>query len=254
MKVLITGGAGYIGSHCNRYFFEQGVETIVLDDLSDGHPEAVIVGNFIQGDFGDKDFIQAFLVAEKFDAIVHFAAFASVPDSVTRPQRYYDNNVTKMLTLLDAAVAAGIKYFVFSSSAATFGEPQYIPIDEEHPQKPINPYGMTKLIGEKILADYEKAYGLHSCSFRYFNAAGCSHDGLLGENHDPESHLIPLIIRAALNKNKKLKVFGNDYETKDGSCVRDFVHVEDLATAHYLGLRYIMKNNVAEQFNLVSSD
>lgn len=254
MKVLITGGAGYIGSHCNRYFFEQGVETIVLDDLSDGHPEAVIVGNFIQGDFGDKDFIQAFLVAEKFDAIVHFAAFASVPDSVTRPQRYYDNNVTKMLTLLDAAVAAGIKYFVFSSSAATFGEPQYIPIDEEHPQKPINPYGMTKLIGEKILADYEKAYGLHSCSFRYFNAAGCSHDGLLGENHDPESHLIPLIIRAALNKNKKLKVFGNDYETKDGSCVRDFVHVEDLATAHYLGLRYIMKNNVSEQFNLGSSD
>ena len=128
------------------------------------------------------------------------------------------------------------------------------PIDEEHPQKPINPYGMTKLIGEKILADYEKAYGLHSCSFRYFNAAGCSHDGLLGENHDPESHLIPLIIRAALNKNKKLKVFGNDYETKDGSCVRDFVHVEDLATAHYLGLRYIMKNNVSEQFNLGSSD
>ena len=252
MKVLITGGAGYIGSHCNRYFFEQGVETIVLDDLSDGHPEAVIVGNFIQGDFGDKDFIQAFLVAEKFDAIVHFAAFASVPDSVTRPQRYYDNNVTKMLTLLDAAVAAGIKYFVFSSSAATFGEPQYIPIDEEHPQKPINPYGMTKLIGEKILADYEKAYGLHSCSFRYFNAAGDAPDGKIGEAHNPEAHLIPLVIRAAMT-GKKMKVFGDDYQTKDGSCVRDYVHVEDLAAAHYLGLKYIMKNNTSENFNLGSN-
>lgn len=254
MKVLITGGAGYIGSHCNRYFSEQGIETVVLDDLSDGHAESVIAGRFVKGDFGDKNFINNLLQKEKFDAIVHFAAFASVPDSVARPQRYYDNNVTKMLTLLDAAVANGIKYFVFSSSAATFGEPQYVPIDESHPQLPINPYGMTKLIGEKILADYETAYGLHSCSFRYFNAAGCSHDGLLGEDHNPECHLIPLVIRAALHKNNVLKVFGNDYKTRDGSCVRDFVHVEDLAAAHYLGLKYIMEHNKSEQFNLGSSD
>lgn len=254
MKVLITGGAGYIGSHCNRYFFEKGIDTVILDDLSDGHEEAVIVCKFIKGNFGDKEFINKLLSEERFDAIIHFAAFASVPDSLSRPQRYYDNNVTKMLTLLDAAVANSIKYFVFSSSAATFGEPKYIPIDEVHPQEPINPYGMTKLIGEKILIDYEKAYGLHSCSFRYFNAAGCSHDGMLGENHNLESHLIPLIIRGALNKNKVLKVFGNDYKTRDGSCVRDFVHVEDLAEAHYLGLQYIMQHNITEQFNLGSSE
>ena len=253
MKVLITGGAGYIGSHCNRYFNEKGIETVVLDDLSDGHKEAVIVGRFVNGDFGDKEFIEKFLAQEQFDAVIHFAAFASVPDSVARPQRYYDNNVTKMLTLLNAVIASGIKYFVFSSSAATFGEPKYVPIDEKHPQEPINPYGMTKLIGEKILLDYEKAYGLHSCSFRYFNAAGCSHDGLIGEDHNPECHLIPLIIRAAIN-NQKLKVFGDDYATRDGSCVRDFVHVEDLAEAHYLGLKYIMEHNVTEQFNLGSSD
>jgi len=254
MKVLITGGAGYIGSHCNRYFHEQGVETVVLDDLSDGHKESVIVGKFIKGDFGDKDFMKDLLTKEKFDAIIHFAAFASVPDSVARPRRYYDNNVTKMLALLDTVVECGIKYFVFSSSAATFGEPKYVPIDEKHPQEPINPYGMTKLIGEKILLDYEKAYGLHSCSFRYFNASGCSHDSLIGEAHNPECHLIPLVIRAALHGKNRLKVFGNDYKTRDGSCVRDYVHVEDLAADHYLGLKYIMQNNVTEQFNLGSND
>lgn len=252
MRVLITGGAGYIGSHCNRFFSEQGIETVVLDDLSDGHKESVIVGEFVQGDFGDKPFMQALLKKYKFDAVVHFAAFASVPDSVARPQRYYDNNVTKMLALLDTVVACGIKYFVFSSSAATFGEPKYVPIDEKHPQEPINPYGMTKLIGEKILADYEKAYGLHSCSFRYFNAAGDAPDGKIGEAHNPEAHLIPLVIRAAMT-GKKMKVFGDDYKTKDGSCVRDYVHVEDLAAAHYLGLKYIMKNNTSENFNLGSN-
>ena len=254
MKVLITGGAGYIGSHCNRYFNQQGIDTIVLDDLSDGHKDAVVAGKLIQGDFGDKDLVRSILSKEKIDAIVHFAAFASVPDSVVRPQRYYENNVSKMLCLLDAAVECGIQYIVFSSSAATFGEPQYVPIDEKHSQNPINPYGMTKLIGEKILLDYEKAYGLHSCSFRYFNASGDSSDSTIGEAHNPESHLIPLVIRAALNGAPKLKVFGNDYDTRDGSCVRDYVHVEDLAAAHYLGLKYIMEHNVTEQFNLGSQD
>lgn len=252
MNVLITGGAGYIGSHCNVYFNKKGINTVVLDDLSDGHKEAVIAGKFIKGDFGDKELVRKILTEEKIDAIVHFAAFASVPDSVKRPARYYDNNVTKMLAMLDTAVDCDIKYIVFSSSAATFGEPQYTPIDEKHPQKPINPYGMTKLIGEKILSDYEKAYGLHSCVFRYFNASGDSADGLIGEGHNPECHLIPLVIKAALRGEPKLEVFGNDYDTRDGSCVRDYVHVEDLAEAHYLGLKYIMNHNISEQFNLGS--
>lgn len=252
MKVLITGGAGYIGSHCNRYFVEKGMETVVLDDLSDGHEEAVVAGKFVKGDFGDKEFINDLMDKEKFEAIVHFAAFADVADSVARPARYYDNNVTKMLTLLDVAVAHGIKYVVFSSSAATFGEPEYVPIDEKHPQNPINPYGMTKLIGEKILKDYEKAYGLRSCVFRYFNAAGDSCDSLIGEAHNPEHHIIPLVIRAALGEGKGLKVFGGDYPTRDGSCLRDYVHVEDLADAHYRGLLYIKENDCSVDFNLGS--
>ena len=254
MKVLITGRAGYIGSHCNRYFAEKGIDTIVLDDLSDGHKESVVAGKFVEGDFGDKHLMKKLFTEEKVDAIIHFAAFASVPDSVTRPQRYYDNNVSKMLAMLDTAVECGIRYVVFSSSAATFGEPKYTPIDEKHPQEPINPYGMTKLIGEKILLDYEKAYGLHSCSFRYFNAAGDSADGRIGESHHPESHLIPLVIRAALHRSRVLQVYGNDYDTRDGSCVRDYVHVDDLAKAHYLGLKYIMEHDVTEQFNLGSHD
>jgi len=254
MKVLITGGAGYIGSHCNRFFHEKGIETIVLDDLSDGHAESILAGKFVKGDFGDKQLVKELIEKEKIEAIIHFAAFASVPDSVLRPKRYYDNNVSKMLALLNTVVECGVKYFVFSSSAATFGEPQYTPIDEAHPQEPINPYGMTKLIGEKILLDYEKAYGLHSCSFRYFNASGCAYDAEIGEAHEPECHLIPLVIRAALNGNNTLKVFGDDYDTRDGSCVRDYVHVEDLAEAHYLGLKYIMEKNVTEQFNLGSND
>lgn len=252
MKVLITGGAGYIGSHCNRYFVEKGIETVVLDDLSDGHEEAVVVGKFVKGDFGDKELVSKLMEEEHFEAIVHFAAFADVADSVARPARYYDNNVTKMLALLDEAVKHGIKYVVFSSSAATFGEPQYIPIDEKHPQNPINPYGMTKLIGEKILKDYEKAYGLHYCAFRYFNAAGDSSDSLIGEAHNPEHHIIPLVIRAARGQSDGLKVFGSDYPTRDGSCLRDYVHVEDLADAHYRGLLYIMKHNCSEDFNLGS--
>ncbi|MGE1062815.1 UDP-glucose 4-epimerase GalE [Megasphaera paucivorans] len=253
MRVLITGGAGYIGSHCNRLFADKGIETVVLDDLSDGHKAAVVAGEFVKGNYGDRVFMKQLFSQYTFDGIIHFAAFASVPDSVARPQRYYDNNVAKMLALLDEAVASGIKYFVFSSSAATFGEPQYVPIDEKHPQHPINPYGMTKLIGEEILADYEKAYGIHSCSFRYFNAAGDAPDGMIGEAHNPESHLIPLVMRAAMT-GEKMKVFGDDYATKDGSCVRDYVHVEDLAEAHYLGLQYIMEHNISENFNLGSSD
>lgn len=252
MKVLITGGAGYIGSHCNRYFSEKGIETVVLDDLSDGHREAVLWGKYVEGDFGDKNLLDRLMKKYNFDAVIHFAAFASVPDSVIRPARYYHNNVTNMQTLLDACVENGIKYFVFSSSASTFGNPQYVPMDEKHPQEPINPYGMTKLIGEKLLHDYERAYGLRYCAFRYFCAAGDSEDGHIGEAHNPETHLIPVMIKAAMEK-KAFKVFGNNYDTKDGSCIRDYIHVLDLAEAHFLGLKWIMEKDASNDFNLGSN-
>lgn len=251
MKVLITGGAGYIGSHCNRYFNEKGIETVVLDDLSDGHREAVVAGSFVEGNFGNRELLDKLMSEHHFDAVIHFAAFASVPDSVIRPARYYHNNVTNMQTLLDACVQHEIKYFVFSSSASTFGNPQYIPMDERHPQEPINPYGMTKLIGEKLLADYDRAYGLKYCEFRYFCAAGASEDAAIGEAHNPETHLIPVMIKAT-KEGRPFKVFGNDYDTRDGSCVRDFIHILDIADAHLKGLEYIMKNNVSEDFNLGS--
>lgn len=253
MKVLITGGAGYIGSHCNMYFADHGIETVVLDDLSDGHKEAVIKGRFVKGNFGDRKLLSELFDQECFDAVIHFAAFASVPDSVKRPGRYYRNNVANMQMLLDACVEHHIQYFVFSSSAATFGDPQYIPMDEQHPQAPINPYGMTKLIGEKMLTDYERAYGLKYCAFRYFCAAGAAKDGSIGEAHNPETHLIPVMIRAAQN-GKPFSVFGTDYDTRDGSCIRDFIHVLDLAEAHYLGLKHLVNGGTSDCFNLGSGN
>lgn len=252
MNVLITGGAGYIGSHCNRYFLDKGVHTTILDDLSEGHRDAVLGGEFVLGDFGDSALLDKVFEEKTYDAVVHFAAFTSVGESVAEPRKYFHNNVENMMTLMNAAVDHGVKYFVFSSSAAVFGEPTSIPIQEDHIQQPINPYGETKMIGERMLADYEKAYGIHSCSFRYFNAAGDSSDSVIGESHHPETHLIPLVIQAALGKRPPLQVFGTDYDTRDGSCIRDYVHVEDLAAAHYLGLRYIMEHNVSDQFNLGS--
>ena len=242
MKVLITGGAGYIGSHCNRYLAAQGAETVVLDDLSSGHAEAVLAGRLVRGDFGDRALLDSLLAAERFDAVMHFAGFIDVAESVAEPAKYYDNNVVKMKTLLDAMVAHDVRRIVFSSSAAVYGEPSCVPMDEAHPTAPINPYGTSKRIGEQMLADYGRAYGLASCSFRYFNAAGDAPDGAIGEARAVEHHLIPLVLRAALS-GKPLKVFGNDYDTRDGSCVRDYVHVEDLAAAHYLGLRHIMETN-----------
>ncbi|MBO4852007.1 MAG: UDP-glucose 4-epimerase GalE [Schwartzia sp.] len=253
MKVLVTGGAGYIGSHTNRFLAQQGVDTVVLDDLSNGHREAVTAGRLVVGDIGDRALLDDLMTAERFDAIMDFAAFIEVGESVENPAKYYENNVVKLKTLLDAAIAHKIRYFVFSSTAAVFGEPQYVPIDENHPRTPINPYGMTKRIGEAMLDDYGRAYGLISCVFRYFNAAGAAPDGTIGEAHEPESHLIPRVLRAARN-GSALKVFGTDYDTRDGSCIRDYVHVEDLAEAHYLGLRYIMEKEKSAAFNLGSSE
>ena len=252
MKVLITGGAGYIGSHTNRYFSRMGAETVVLDDLSAGHREAVIAGRLVRGDFGDAGLVDRLMAEEHFDAIVHFGAFADVADSVADPAKYYENNVDRMLTLLKGARDHGIRYFVFSSSAAIFGEPVYTPIDENHPKNPINPYGRTKLIGEYLLQDFERAYGMRYCALRYFNAAGAAKDGALGESHTPEHHLIPLIQRSAMEPDFTLSVYGTDYPTRDGSCLRDYVHVEDLAAAHWLGLRYIMDNDESQCFNMGS--
>ena len=252
MKILVTGGAGYIGSHTNRYLCEKGNETIVLDDLSDGHREAIVSGQFIQGNFGNKVLLNQIMKESKIDAVIHFAAYASVPDSIIRPARYYYNNVVNMKMLLDCCVAHSIENFIFSSSAATFGQPQRSPIYEDHQQIPINPYGMTKLIGEKMLADYQRAYGIRYCALRYFCAAGDSKDGLIGESHNPETHLIPNMLRAVIS-NKPFFVFGSDYPTRDGSCVRDFIHVLDIAEAHYLGLKYIMENDFSDCFNLGSN-
>lgn len=249
MKVVITGGAGYIGSHCNRYFNQQGIETIIVDNLCNGNKEAIVGGKLVVGDFGDRQLMNQIFQENKIDAVIHFAAHADVNDSVKNPSKYYENNVTNMISLLDAMVENNVNYIVFSSSAAIFGEPQYIPIDEAHQKKPINPYGMTKLIGERILNDYERAYGLHYCALRYFNAAGASSDGKIGEAHHEEHHLIPLIIQAG-EKKIGLKVYGNDYDTKDGSCLRDYIHVEDLTEVHYKALNYIMNNQCSECFNL----
>ena len=251
MKVLITGGAGYIGSHTNRFLFQKGIQTVVLDDISDGHRESVVCGKLEVGSFGDEELIDELMETEKFDAVIHFAAFASVPDSVINPSKYYKNNVSNMLTLIDMCIKHGVKNFIFSSSAATFGESLYAPMDEAHPQNPINAYGMTKLIGEKILADYALAYGIRYCAFRYFCAAGAWGDGVIGEAHNPETHVIPVMIKAALN-GSKFYVFGDDYDTKDGSCIRDYIHVRDLAEAHYLGMKYIMSTGKSECFNLGS--
>ena len=253
LQILITGGAGYIGSHTNRILNERGFETVILDDLSDGHRESVIGGKLVTGNFGDRKLLDELMSAYKFDAVVHFAAFASVPDSVVRPARYYSNNVTNMQTLLDACAAHGVRRVIFSSSAATFGEPQYTPIDEAHPQRPINPYGMTKLIGEKMLSDYDRAYGLKYCALRYFCAAGASPDGLIGEAHNPETHLIPVMIKAA-EEQKPFEVFGDDYATRDGSRIRDFIHVLDIAEAHILALEYINGGQESQAFNLGSSE
>lgn len=253
MRVLITGGAGYIGSHTNRMLAQKGIETVIVDDLSDGHEEAVVAGRLVAGNFGDAGLLDGIMGMSEFDAVVHFAAFASVPDSVIRPARYYRNNVTNMQTLLDACVKHGVKHVIFSSSAATFGEPEYTPMDEAHPQKPINPYGYTKLVGEHLLADYERAYGLKFCAFRYFCAAGASKDGAIGEAHNPETHLIPVMMKAAMS-GKAFEVYGSDYATRDGSCIRDFIHVDDIADAHIRGLEYLADGGKSEDFNLGSSE
>lgn len=235
-KILVVGGAGYIGSHTLRHLVHKGYECVALDNLSCGHKEAVDDVPLEMADLLDKSSLKN--VFDKYDinAVIHFAAFSLVGESVSNPQKYYQNNVCGTLNLLDVMLEHNVKKIVFSSTCATYGNPQYLPMDEKHPQNPINPYGQTKLVIEKIFGDYASAYGLKYIALRYFNAAGASTDAKIGESHNPESHLIPLVLKAIKGERECVKIFGNDYDTPDGTCLRDYIHVDDLAEAHRLAL------------------
>jgi UDP-glucose 4-epimerase len=249
-NILVVGGAGYIGSHACKELFRQGYNPIVFDNLVYGHKNFIKWGEFLLGDLNNIDQIRLVFDKYKFDAVMHFAAFAYVGESVKDPQKYYQNNVVATLNLLNVMKEYNVNKFIFSSTCATYGNPEYLPIDEKHPQNPINPYGMSKLMVENILKDYSIAYDFRFVSLRYFNASGCDVDGEIGEFHDPETHLIPLILDAALGKRESIKVFGTDYDTKDGSAVRDYIHVVDLANAHILALTYLLEDGGSEIFNL----
>lgn len=236
MKILVIGGAGYVGSHALRHLLAAGHDCLVYDNLSQGHRAAVPAGRLIVGRLQDRPLLEAVLLRERIEAVVHFAAFALVGESVRDPAKYYQNNIVGSLSLLDAMRAAGVGRLVFSSTTATYGVPDRVPIDEDQPQRPINPYGFSKLVVEQALADYAAAYGLGYAALRYFNAAGASPAGDIGEDHDPETHLIPLVLQVALGSRPQIEVFGDDYPTPDGTCVRDYVHVDDLASAHLLAL------------------
>ena len=240
MKLLVVGGAGYIGSHMCKLLERAGHEVLVLDNLSTGFRESVKYGRLVVGDLSDINLLENLFKDHKLDGVMHFAANSLVGESVVNPAKYYRNNVTNMLNLLDVMVRHDVKNFIFSSTAATFGEPEYTPIDEAHLQKPINPYGSSKLMIERILQDYADAYELNSVCLRYFNACGADPEGEIGECHDPETHLIPLILQAASGRRKSITVFGRDYPTDDGTCIRDYIHINDLCSAHLLALEALV--------------
>lgn len=247
--ILVVGGAGYIGSHCVKELNRQGYRTVTFDNLVYGHRDAVKWGEFVEGDMSDLEALRRLFAQHRFAGVMHFAAYAYVGESVTDPEKYYFNNVVATLNLLKVMREHGVDTFIFSSTCATYGVPTEIPIPETHGQNPINPYGQTKLMVEKILADYRKAYGLRSIAFRYFNAAGADPEGEIGERHDPETHLIPLVLGAILG-GPELKVFGDDYPTPDGTCIRDYIHVVDLARAHILGLERLLSGGDSTVYNL----
>ncbi|HVW37314.1 MAG TPA: UDP-glucose 4-epimerase GalE [Pirellulales bacterium] len=236
MNILVTGGAGYIGSHAVRLLSRAGHDVWVYDNLSQGHRSAVPAGRLIEGELADCDRLTAVLSNRRIEAVMHFAAFALVGESMADPAKYYQNNVVASLSLLEAMRAGGVAKIVFSSTTATYGEAKRIPITEDEPQQPINPYGFAKLVIERALADYARAYGLGYAALRYFNAAGASPEGDLGEDHTPESHLIPIVLQVALGQRERITVFGDDYPTPDGTCIRDYIHVDDLAAAHLKAL------------------
>jgi len=250
MRVLVTGGAGYIGSHTAKLLATSGHVPIVFDDLSQGHDWAVKWGPIERGSLSDQERLREVLARHPVDAVIHFAANALVGESMSNPTKYFRNNTVGTLNLLDAMHAAGVDRIVFSSTCATYGNPVRVPIDEGHPQAPVNPYGESKLMVEKILRWYGECYGLRWMALRYFNAAGADPDGEIGEDHDPESHLIPLVIGAAMGTRPPVKIFGTDYDTPDGTAIRDYVHVMDLADAHLRALQRLDEGTPSQAVNL----
>jgi len=252
MAILVTGGLGYVGSHAVKQLVDRGEQVICLDNLVFGHKEAACGSEVVVGDIGDQALLRRVFSAHKIDAVMHFAAFAAVGESVENPQKYYLNNISNSLAMLQVMLEFGVEMMIFSSSAATFGEPEIVPITEDHPKNPTNPYGRSKLMLEHILKEYEHAYGLRSISLRYFNASGADPSGLIVEDHTPEHHLIPIILQVALGQRAQVGIFGTDWPTGDGTCVRDYIHVSDLAQAHILGLDALRRGAETTAYNLGS--
>jgi UDP-glucose 4-epimerase len=254
MKVLVLGGAGYIGSHAVYQLIDQGFDVVVVDNLLTGHRKAVHPkATFYEGDIRDKEFLRGVFRNEKINGVIHFAASSLVGESMIKPLKYFDNNVYGTQVLLDVMIEFGVKYIVFSSTAATYGEQEVMPITEEAPTIPTNAYGETKLTMEKMMKWCDVAHGIKFVSLRYFNVAGARATGEIGEDHDPETHLIPVVLQVALGKREHISIFGDDYDTPDGTCIRDYIHVEDLIDAHILALRYLQKGGDSNIFNLGSS-
>lgn len=251
-SLLVIGGCGYIGSHMVKCLLDAGHRVTVLDDLSSGFRDSLLGGELVVGNFGNRILLEDLFACSKFDGVLHFASFIQVGESVVNPAKYYQNNVANTLTLLEAMKEHGIGPIIFSSTAAVFGEPVYIPINEAHPREPINPYGMSKYMVEAMLRDFDHAYGLRSVVLRYFNAAGADSKARIGERHNPETHLIPLALQAVLGRRPPLQVFGKDYDTPDGTCIRDYIHVDDLADAHLRALEFLLSGGATSAFNLGS--
>jgi UDP-glucose 4-epimerase len=247
---LVTGGAGYIGSHTIRELERSGYRPVTFDNLSEGHRDAVLAGEFENGDLSDRVLLDKLFAKYEFSTVLHFASRCCVGESMDNPRRYYEENVGNALNLFQVMLKNDVRHFVLSSTCATYGNPVRIPIDEDHPQNPVNPYGETKYFIERILKHYDRAYGMKFVSLRYFNAAGASEDSLIGESHDPETHLIPLALAVAAGRKDKITIFGNDYSTDDGTCVRDYIHVSDLATAHVKALQWLDHGKQSDFFNL----
>lgn len=250
MKVLVAGGAGYIGSQVALDLARKGHQPVIYDNLSKGHQAAVKAGRLVEGDLNDSGLLRKVMTEEKIEAVIHLAAYSLVGESVLDPGKYFQNNIANGIILLDAMRACDVKYFVLSSTAAVYGEPETTPITEEHPKNPTNPYGFSKLTLEGILAAYDRAYGLRYISLRYFNAAGADPDAEIGEDHDPESHLIPIVLQTALGKRDNIQLFGTDYPTPDGTCIRDYIHVADLSQAHLLALKSLTNGAPSNIYNL----
>lgn len=251
MNVMVVGGAGYIGSHMVKALVKLGHQVVVVDNLSTGYRDAVDpAATLVEADIADAVALKAVFDRHAIEAVLHFASFIQVGESVIHPDKYYQNNLVATLTLLDAMRAAGVNKFIFSSTAAVYGDPEYVPINEAHPKAAINPYGRSKWMVEQVLQDYDRAYGMKSVCLRYFNAAGADPEGVLGERHDPETHLIPLILQAASGRRASISVYGQDYDTPDGTCIRDYIHVADLVDAHVKALDYLAAGNASAAFNL----